>query len=756
MPSSWSYLHHGLASAVLAELLFPGGSAVPTLLQDELPLALARFPQAELRDVDCDQVRGALVDWPSLRAQVQRADDEWQAPEKLPKNACLECLETEHEYSDFLIVFSRARDAAAECVLGALAAVLLLLICTTDCPMHAPAAVADVFEELWKATLIGERALPAYMLGTSSWPVASLLAKWQAHCTWANPDPARHDSDDAACGRPEVMEFSRTTQLAAAEELLPLLWRAEPGLAPERALGIFASRIVRAVAVFMNSAAAALVKLAEICPGSVAAQGAILMLFRLLGPPVDHDPLHGPRLSALGTALAQLSLKTLISGTPWPIAAVLAAARHLAWRSHRIFREVPLAEVRGVLELGAGQLKQRRSERPASARWRGKRILESLRGDVVARRRLWEEVTASVELAALWRQVARWLIAGEHASGPEVGTTAPCTAGQTCSRGRASKLRLQITSPQSSPVFLTMGFGNIEGQWLQSFLLRALDVRMQRLIFVTPDKAWLLMCEKIRQTRAAERRLLCIRCFTPHARPYDHNNKAKFYLLPILLSLGVDIAWLDLDIFVFKDPTWRLLEQAYRGPGQSKDVVVTDHFDEHCLNHGVFMVRSSDRSLLWVLRYIEWLHWYPFGHDQNGWDAFLRHSIVEPQLPAALHTDAAINVSYGILSTELEYVTLTGWAGPLYDRSAALLLHFTTTQGISFKEKKRRLMNLFNATGRRVAEEVPDVRRLHMATWKELARLRASRPLMKRPCYEGIHMVVGQLLDTGFYEELLA
>ena len=38
------------------------------------------------------------------------------------------------------------------------------------------------------------------------------------------------------------------------------------------------------------------------------------------------------------------------------------------------------------------------------------------------------------------------------------------------------------------------------------------------------------------------------------------------------------------------------------------DVVVTDHFDEYCLNHGVFMVRASDRSLLWILEYIRWMH----------------------------------------------------------------------------------------------------------------------------------------------------
>ena len=57
--------------------------------------------------------------------------------------------------------------------------------------------------------------------------------------------------------------------------------------------------------------------------------------------------------------------------------------------------------------------------------------------------------------------------------------------------------------------------------------------------------------------------MLCVRYFVEHFMHYDHNNKAKFYMMPILLSLGVDVAWLDLDIFLFKDPTPRLVELAY-------------------------------------------------------------------------------------------------------------------------------------------------------------------------------------------------
>ncbi|CAJ1347681.1 unnamed protein product, partial [Effrenium voratum] len=100
---------------------------------------------------------------------------------------------------------------------------------------------------------------------------------------------------------------------------------------------------------------------------------------------------------------------------------------------------------------------------------------------------------------------------------------------------------------------------------------------------------WLLACEDVRQSRDSSAGLLCrrLRFASASVKPLDVHNKAKFYLFPVLLALGVDIISIDLDVFLFKDPTLRLLETVYCSKASPLDVAVTDHFDGTCLNAGV-------------------------------------------------------------------------------------------------------------------------------------------------------------------------
>ena len=153
---------------------------------------------------------------------------------------------------------------------------------------------------------------------------------------------------------------------------------------------------------------------------------------------------------------------------------------------------------------------------------------------------------------------------------------------------------------------MTMFFGDLgNSSWVSRFLDRALVVGLPRIIFASPDPAYLHDCclaacigmglcfgsQTRSQTRRsccviagadvaqiwrargdAYNRLLCFRSFSTVARPYDINNyalglsltsdrligsaryktpegcqfisaEAKFVLLPLLLALGMSYAW---------------------------------------------------------------------------------------------------------------------------------------------------------------------------------------------------------------------
>lgn len=712
-----------------------------TVFAEALPLALSSFPAEELRDVDCIRERGGHVDWTAISRRAQHIDRLWKT--QLPDKAHELChvFAQDRRDTDEYVVLRRPAEALSECAVGALTAALVVLICTSDCSMNSEAATAAIFDQLWKGVLLGPFAVQLYMLGTSAaWPIASLLAKWRLYCAETGVPIVQGNGSHRTmeqrrsselCTKQEVQDFAATVDIATTEQLMPLLWQPDAmASSAEMRLGIFASKLLIPLTTFMNSAAMADPDFQSLCSPATSTQGALLLLFRLLGPPVARDPLNGPRLSELTKVVASQSFQDLTSKTPAAFAAILAVSRHLAWRSHHLFFDVPRWEIAKVLHLGF-----KHASPQACARDCG--ILQAFQKQAGLSVPFWKSVASTKGLQALWGQISRWLL-----------LAAPRCQG--CNQ----------YAPTNPPVYMVSAAA--EQRWVGPFLQRALDVRLPRILFVTPRRRWLLSCEDLRGKRQAHAVLLCVRFVSHVLRPSDGSDKAKFHLFPVLLALGLDVVSLDLDIFLFKDPTSRLLEATY-GSGEHEsplDVMAADHFGGTCVNTGVLIVRACDRSLLWILRFIEWLHIYPYGHCQNGWDAFLTHSIVEPQIPQNLRGSVDTNVSYGILSTEIEYVTMTGWAGALHtQRDKALLLHFASsghTTGFTHREMKSQLLSLFNSTARRPGEKEPSVFRLQMATWKALRRLHTNPPRWKTRCYLGVHPRIGELAQTGLYKELFA
>ena len=45
-------------------------------------------------------------------------------------------------------------------------------------------------------------------------------------------------------------------------------------------------------------------------------------------------------------------------------------------------------------------------------------------------------------------------------------------------------------------------------------------------------------------------------------------------------------------------------------------------------------MEPRDATVVWFLRYMEWLHMYPYAHDQDGFDCFLNHNGTAPYVPS--------------------------------------------------------------------------------------------------------------------------
>lgn len=613
--------------------------------------------------------------------------------------------------------------ASEECPLGSLTAAILALVCSSDCGT-ASTREAELVEVFWRralqaSQLNGFGEVPSsegapWLLGTSAWPVAGLLAKWSSNCT-RRSSLRQHVLASGRCASASLNEFIAELHVAADRTLAVLLpGSGSAALIFDSRLDFYAMaalpalrRLLEALPKLRSSRQEAWIGQQDPCTTEVATKEVLLLFFRLLGPTVHPgtDPLHPARTASLAKILAAVRLQRLLD-KGWPLLAMLAASGLTTWRSHGLYpsAQVKVSDVAAVVSTAAAQ-------DPGATD-----VLEAIATQSSLQRNLWQK-TSSSEVSPILRQMANWL----------------------------------LEAPEDVPqvVFMTMFFGDLgNSTWVARFLDRALVVGLPRLIFVSPDQEYLDDCADVAQVWKdrgdAYSRLLCFRSLSTVVRPYDINNYAKFVLLPLLLALGMSYAWLDVDIFVAQNPTQRLVDL-----GQEADVLTTDHFDETCLNHGVIYVKASDRTLMWVLSYIRWMHVYPFGHDQNGWDAFLGHSIkFEPLVPPNP------NITLRVLDTGKEFLTLTGWAGEHADLPVALLLHLTRTTPIGVMEKRTRFFELMDSTLASLGSSVDDRHRDLEVLRRTLTPLRAAQPSPKRSCYEGVHVAVEQAVDDGSYWHL--
>jgi len=147
----------------------------------------------------------------------------------------------------------------------------------------------------------------------------------------------------------------------------------------------------------------------------------------------------------------------------------------------------------------------------------------------------------------------------------------------------------------------------------------------------------------------------------------------KFRWVSNILSAGVDVLWLDMDILLLANP----LEYIGRLP--EKDMWVTEHTLHSCINNGVFFVRSNVRTRHWFYEFAKYTAENPFSHDQNDFDAFLGHSYSLSSDPVwreavkGAFMPKLMKISYGTLDVEHHIASYDGYWG---DPRDLVLLHF--------------------------------------------------------------------------------
>jgi len=213
-------------------------------------------------------------------------------------------------------------------------------------------------------------------------------------------------------------------------------------------------------------------------------------------------------------------------------------------------------------------------------------------------------------------------------------------------------------------LYVTMVFGPRYVPYIARFVARAEAVGIPNLALFCLDEAAMEAC----QNHPGDRSGKCI-AGTP-------SILNKFTLPLAFLRLGVDIFWLDFDIFLLRDPTPLVLEMAQK---RSVDLLVSGSFADDCICSGLVYFRATEVVAAWLITVLSWMYEHTYTHDQQSFSAFLAARPDEDQATSPekisssklfrLYMDPAVP-RWALLDPSTEFpsarvLNTTGWTGDL-------------------------------------------------------------------------------------------
>ncbi|CAE7513428.1 mok12 [Symbiodinium sp. CCMP2592] len=215
-------------------------------------------------------------------------------------------------------------------------------------------------------------------------------------------------------------------------------------------------------------------------------------------------------------------------------------------------------------------------------------------------------------------------------------------------------------------VALTLLYGS---SWIH--LLERTVLHLERLHFAWPllvvsiGKDAFKACRRLQQKSSSVR----VGCWRPNTPSQVH----RFTIIHILLHVGVDVFYFDMDTFFLKNPLPTLLSQARKG---KHETMFSGHGDGDCINIGVFYIKATFRMTEWFSRFLDWYHEHQYEIDQRGLDVMLGSPLQTPEgeLGVAFPPENLPKVRVGVMEDENEVVIgFIGWYGHV---SRMLVFHW--------------------------------------------------------------------------------
>merc|ERR1719436_1365519 len=140
-----------------------------------------------------------------------------------------------------------------------------------------------------------------------------------------------------------------------------------------------------------------------------------------------------------------------------------------------------------------------------------------------------------------------------------------------------------------------------------------------------------------------------------------------------MLHLGIDVLYMDMDTYLIRDPAPRVLQQVTpAGESGPREALFARHADADCINIGVFYLRATARTAVWMSQFVAWYHDHPFEIDQRGLHVFL--GLPSKQIRVAYPPEDIVELRAAVLDDVNEIVIGDiGWHGEL---SRLLIFHW--------------------------------------------------------------------------------